>query len=423
MSFKETEVGIIPYEWNVDIIDNIKSDKKNAIAMGPFGSNIKKENFVEDGIPVIRGNNLNNIKLQEKDFVFLTEEKAEKLKASEVNRGDIIITHRGTLGQVSIVPQNSKYDKYIVSQSGMKLTCDNKKVNPLFINYFLNSRMGQYLLLRNKSQVGVPSIASPTTSLKKIPVPLPKIEEQNFIVKILDDLDEKIETNNQINKKLEEMAQAIFKQWFVDFEFPNEDGEPYKSSGGVMVESEMGMIPKEWEVKNLNDTIEIKYGKNLPTKKLIDKGYPVFGGNGVIGFYSEYLYKEPQVLVACRGAASGKVLTSLPYSFITNNSLILENSYKYLTYEYLKQYCLENQFFRYATGSAQPQITIANLATSKILIPSKMILEDYSRIIQPIESKKLMLSVENEKIISVRDLLLSKLMSGEIRVPIDSNKN
>lgn len=230
MSFKETMVGTIPEEWNVDIIDNIKANKKNSIAMGPFGSNIKKENFVESGVPVIRGNNLNGIRLIEEDFVYLTEEKAEKLKASEVNRGDIVITHRGTLGQVSLVPNKSKYEKYIVSQSGMKLTCDREKANSEFINYFLNSRLGQYLLLKNKSQVGVPSIASPTTSLKKVPVPLPSLQEQNAISKVLSDIDNKIEINNKINKNLEEMAQAIFKQWFIDFEFPCVP-ENYKFSG------------------------------------------------------------------------------------------------------------------------------------------------------------------------------------------------
>ncbi|MCS4585906.1 hypothetical protein FZ990_10100 [Clostridium perfringens] len=98
--------------------------------------------------------------------------------------------------------------------------------------------------------------------INNIKIPLPSLGEQKAIAKILSDLDEKIEINNKINKNLEEMAQAIFKQWFVDFEFPNEEGKPYKSSGGEMVESELGMIPKGWKIKNITelvDSISIKH--------------------------------------------------------------------------------------------------------------------------------------------------------------------
>ena len=96
---------------------------------------------------------------------------------------------------------------------------------------------------------------------------IPEIDEQKAIAKILSDLDEKIEINNKINKKLEEMAQAIFKQWFVDFEFPNEDGKPYKSSGGEMVESELGIIPKGWKVGSIYEVANVIYGAPFSSKK------------------------------------------------------------------------------------------------------------------------------------------------------------
>lgn len=126
------------FEWKIKKVDEIKADISNAIAMGPFGSNIKTENFVARGVPVIRGINLSKGKLYEEEYVYITEEKADELKSSNAFPGDLVFTHRGTLGQVGIIPFNSKYRRYVVSQSQMKLTCNTKQVNPLFVYYFLS---------------------------------------------------------------------------------------------------------------------------------------------------------------------------------------------------------------------------------------------------------------------------------------------
>jgi type I restriction enzyme S subunit len=290
----------------------------------------------------------------------------------------------------------------------------NENSDIRYIKYFLNkSDLSGYITGSAQPKLN-------KANLNSIRMVLPPFEEQKAIAHILSTLDDKIEVNNQINKTLENMAQTIFKQWFVDFEFPNEDGEPYKSSGGEMIESELGMIPKGWEVVKLNSVVDICYGKNLPTKNLLSDGYPVFGGNGQIGFYSEYLYEKSQVLIACRGAASGKVIISLPYSFVTNNSLVLEQNGMSVTHEYLKQFCLENEFYNYATGSAQPQITIANLANANILIPQRDLMNMFSLIRNSIDHEVLSLFNENNKLVAIRDALLPKLMSGELRVSLDA---
>lgn len=120
----------------------------------------------------------------------------------------------------------------------------------------------------------------------------------------------------------------MFKHWFVDFEFPDENGNPYKSSGGEMIDSELGEMPLSWKVHKLNDIFKINYGKNLPTKKILNTGYPVFGGNGIIGYYSSYMYENPKILISCRGAASGKIHISKEKSFVTNNSIVLNEKQK-----------------------------------------------------------------------------------------------
>lgn len=455
MSFKKTELGIIPEEWGIEVIDNIKADEKNAIAMGPFGSNIKKENFVASGIPVLRGNNLKKHILCEDEFIYLTEEKAQKLKASEVKRGDIVITHRGTLGQVSFVPFNSKYDRYIVSQSGMKLTCNQKKVDPMFINYFLNSRIGQYLLLRNKSQVGVPSIASPTTSLKKIPVPVPKLEEQKSIANILSTLDEKIETNNQINKKLEEMSQAIFKQWFVDFEFPNEDGEPYKSSGGEMIESELGMIPIDWKVVTLEEIVDTFNGYSYKGKELSEsdnamitiKNFDRNGGYKIDGLKeivisdkvkSHHFVEVNDIIVAHTDLTQGAEIIGNPIMVFSKGnykklimsmdtvkvkSKINEISNE-LLYFILKDYRFKKYALGYVNGTTVLHLSKSTIPQYKIAMPKdKGIMNQLGNNLSSIIKKISSNFKENEKLLSLREVLLPKLMSGEIRVPLECNEN
>jgi type I restriction enzyme, S subunit len=159
-------------------------DVAENFAMGPFGSNIKAENFRESGVPVIRGTNLNFYRYVGGDFVFLSEDKADQLLSSNWFPGDLVFTHRGTIGQVGIVPEG-KYPRYVVSQSGMKLSVKKNCLNNQFLFYFFKSSVGQYELLKNESQVGVPSISSPLTSLKSVNILCPSLPEQRAIASVL----------------------------------------------------------------------------------------------------------------------------------------------------------------------------------------------------------------------------------------------
>ena len=132
------------------------------IAMGPFGSNIKVECFVDNGIPVLNGSNLDGITLKDGSFRYITEEKAESLKRANAHRGDIVITHRGTLGQIVYIPRNSEYDRYVISQSQFRIRC-NEKVLQEYLVYYFHTPIGQAKLLSNASQVGVPALARPST--------------------------------------------------------------------------------------------------------------------------------------------------------------------------------------------------------------------------------------------------------------------
>ena len=159
----DSELGEIPEGWSVSPLAEICS----RIAMGPFGSDIKTNNFVESGVPIVRGANLRDGFVDDK-FVFLTESKADDLKNANAFPGDIVVTHRGTLGQVGLIPFSSRFPRYVVSQSQMLLTIDHRRSLARYVYMYLRSPIGQHALLANTSQTGVPAIARPTTSVKAI---------------------------------------------------------------------------------------------------------------------------------------------------------------------------------------------------------------------------------------------------------------
>ena len=188
------------------------SELINEIAIGPFGSNIKVECFVDDGVPVLNGSNLEGFELGEKSFRYVTEEKADSLGRANVHKGDIIITHRGTLGQIVYIPETAKYNRYIISQSQFRIRC-NEKVLPEYLVYYFHTPIGQHKLFSNASQVGVPALARPSSTFQKIEVDLPDLEIQRQVVKNIKSLQNKIALNNKINDNLEQQALELFSNY------------------------------------------------------------------------------------------------------------------------------------------------------------------------------------------------------------------
>ena len=176
-------------------------DLISEISMGPFGSNIKVECFVDDGIPVLNGSNLTGFVMNDNSFRYVTEEKAASLGKANAYRGDVVITHRGTLGQIVFIPSNSKYDRYVISQSQFRVRC-NEKIMPEYLVYYFHTEYGQYKLLSNASQVGVPALARASTTFQTLEIDIPEISEQKKIVDILETVRRKIELNTEINNNL-----------------------------------------------------------------------------------------------------------------------------------------------------------------------------------------------------------------------------
>ena len=203
--FTESELGEIPAEWSVQTIEYLAEK----VAMGPFGSNIKVDTFVDSGVPIISGNHLRGLYLDDLDYNFITEEHAHRLSNSLVHHGDIIFTHAGNIGQVALIPDDCEYPVYVISQRQFYLRCDKSKAVPEYINYFFHSREGQGKLLANASQTGVPSIARPSSHLKGIAVVLPPIEVQREWLSTVRPMFQALSGNRRENKRLSTLRDSL----------------------------------------------------------------------------------------------------------------------------------------------------------------------------------------------------------------------
>lgn len=389
------------------------------ISMGPFGSDVKKEYYVDSGIPILNGSNLQGYKLQEQSFGYLTLEKADSLKKSNASRGDIIVTHRGTLGQIVYIPDDSKYERYVISQSQFRFRCKKELVNVPYLVYFFHTPIGQNKILANASQVGVPALARASTTFRKIEISLPPLETQTCIASILSSLDSKIETNNKINAKLEEMAQALFKSWFVDF-------EPFKD--GKFVESELGMIPEGWRVYGFRDFL------SASTERTGNEGIPEFSvtNTGIHpreGKFNKSLSKSSAKNKILRKGnlvfgMSREILNwgvmkeevggvSSAYNIYVVDEKVVPTVYLELFISHNIGYF--NDLIKPATREGQG-LDKAALFSKYIYVPTLSIYGDFLKKYLPIVSQIGLLEKENLRLSQLRDTLLPKLMNGEIEI-------
>lgn len=391
-------------EWKHYKMDELIEE----ISMGPFGSDVKKEFYVDNGVPILNGSNLQGFKLKEDSFGYLTKEKADSLKKCNAHRGDIIVTHRGTLGQIVYVPVNSKYDRYVISQSQFRFRCKADLVDVQYLVYYFHTREGQYKILANASQVGVPALARATSTFRLIDIKLPPLDDQRRIASILSSLDRKIELNNKINADLEEMAQAIFKNWFVDF-------EPFKD--GKFVDSELGMIPEGWKVGRLGELCNFKRGKNLLTKNAIDEGVPVVAGGLEPSCYHNVANTgAPVITVSGSGANAGFMrMYHVPVWASDCSFIDISCENFYFVYCFLK---VNSKLLKHAqTGAVQPHVKPSDIHDFELVIPDKESIYDFQDKVKPFFDRIASLQKESSRLSLLRLSLLPRLMSGELEVP------
>ena len=377
----------------------------NEVKLGGFcditmGQSPKSQfcNSVGEGQPLLNGPTEFGFTFP-KAIQFTTDAK----KQSE--KGDLLFCVRGsTTGRMNWADKN-----YAIGR-GLAAIChkNGKEYNP-FVKGLIEFKLKE--ILNSATGSTFPNVGKEL--LNKLSVKVPPLSQQKVIAYILSTLDGKIEVNNQINKTLEKMAQAIFKQWFVDFEFPNEDGEPYRSSGGEMVESELGLIPKGWKVGILGDLIQITSGKRPSSRS--DKNesnfiFPLVGASSVMGFSEEYNFCEA-VLVIGRVGTHGIVQRFDRKIWASDNTLVIKSK----MYEYVYQILNFIDYSALNRGSTQPLITQTDIKNYSILVPSLSVLNSFQNTVGTLFKSVINNQNENEILKNIRDEFLPKLMSGEIK--------
>ena len=389
------------------------------ISMGPFGSDIKIENFVSNGVPVLNGSNLMGIKLVDKGFKYVTTEKAKTFRKAIAKRGDIVITHRGTLGQISYIPEESKYDEYVISQSQFRVALDKSLVDSAYLVYYFHTSEGQRRLLANKCHVGVPALAQATTNFRLIEIPLPTLSTQQKIAFILSSLDSKIELNNRINAELEAMAKTLYDYWFVQFDFPDANGKPYKSSGGAMVWNDelKREIPEEWSSVVIENLLSKDFdSKKIPASEYLHDGkYPIVDqSTDFIAGYTNDLsliinVTNPRIVFGDHT----RIVKFINFDFARGadgTQVVLSNNNRmpqHLFYHTILKIDLSN--YGYARH-------YKFLKERRIILPVENISKKFETKVEVFYNLIQQNRLQNKQLSSIRDWLLPMLMNGQVSV-------
>ena len=336
--------------------------------------------------------------------------------------GDILIPTVGTIGIVSMMREN----KGCIAQNIVALRT-NEKAHNLYLYYFLRSEYVKQELL-NLNIGGVqPSIKVP--HLLNLEISLPGLEEQRKIAGILGAIDDKIENNRRINDNLEQQAQALYKQWFVDFEFPNEEGKPYKSSGGKMADSELGQIPEGWRVGDIYKYVNVVYGAPYKSALFNERkdGNPLIRIRDLKTFSPQYCTQE--ILPNTEYVNAGDVVAGMDAEFVPclwmgEKGVLNQRCCKFVG----KQDSISNYYVMflvkpelefvqsYKTGTTVSHLGKADIDKFVVVQPPFAVIEKFSKIADALLNNKIKLAKENITLATLRDTLLPKLMNGEVKI-------
>ena len=382
-----------------------------------MGQSPKSEYYSDfNGTPFLQGNRtFNNL------YPTIDTYTTKITKTAEKN--DILFSVRAPVGEINIAPFE------LCIGRGLSAIRSKNKDNK-FLHYLLIYKLKD---IHSKS-TGIIFKSINNSTLENLEIKIPNEKFQKFIGTLLRNIDNKVELNHKIIANLEELSQTLFKRWFVDFEFPDEDGNPYKSSGGEMIDSELGDIPNRWKIGTLSDIAEIVMGQSPKSNTYNNEqvGLPLL--NGASDF------KNKNIQPAKYTSMPKKIGHNLDYVFGVRATIglvtELDNDYAIgrgagicksnkETREFI--YEVLNRAFKYferiGSGSVYINISSKDLKQFKLIIPSKQALMEYHYHLEPIFSEIRNLKKQVKLLINMRDSLLPKLMSGEIKIPDDIEVN
>ena len=403
MEWKEVDIE----QTSIEIID------------GDRGKNYPKNNELTNSgyCLFLSAANVTKNGLQFSNNSFITKEKDALLRKGKLMPQDIVLTTRGTVGNVGFYGDDVPYSNMRIN-SGMVIIRPGEDFDTMFLYLYLRSCYFRAQITQFQSGSAQPQL--PISTLQKMKVIKPDIAAQRRIASILSSLDRKIELNNKLNADLEEMAQAIFKNWFVDF-------EPFKD--GKFVDSELGMIPEGWKVGTLADIAEITMGQSPAGNSLNEnrEGMIFYQGSSDFGFRFPSIRvftTEPKRLAVANSvlfsvrAPVGDINVAKEECCIGRGVASIKSKYGHDSYLFYTMKSLHKLFDSFdGEGTVFGSINKKTLSAIQILLPSDGIVEQFNNIASSFDDRIRSLSDENSRLSLLRDTLLPRLMSGELEVP------
>lgn len=408
---------------------------KNVI-LGDYVSSIKgyvfksKDMSRSNHVPVIKVSNFKDYDISLEGVEKLPVDFLKIYKKFLLSEGDILISTVGSwpsnpksvVGKV--VKINFAEPATLLNQNIVKITSSSDALDNRFLFWLLkNNDFKDYIISNAQGSANQASITlkSIQNYKFKLPILLLQIEIANF----LDSIQKKIELNNQIISTLEELASTLFKRWFVDFEFPDENGNPYKSSGGKMIDSELGEIPVGWRKDVIGNVMENFDRKRVPVSKMErvkrTGKFPYYGAASLMDYIDDFLFDGTYLLLGEDGTVindeGGPVLQYVCGKFWVNNHAHVLRGRDFISTEWLYLWFMQTKVSSIITGAVQPKISQKNMNGLNVVVPDREVLKKFDNISKPLFQKRINILKEKDTLESVRDLLLSKLLSGEIEIP------
>ena len=392
------------------------------IITGPFGSSLHQYEYVSFGIPVIMPQDIGNRNLSYEKIAYITQEKANELSRYLVDTNDIVYARRGDIEKHAFITDN---DKGAICGTGcLRVRIMDKNVNPLFLSFYLNKPETKKWISLHAVGSNMPNIN--TEILSKVPIVLPDKKEQDSIASFLDSIDNKISNNNDICSDLEGMAKLLYNYWFVQFDFPDENGKPYKSSGGKMVWNEelKREIPDGWNLTTIGDITICHDSERVPVaskdRETMKGNIPYYGATGIMGYVNSHIFDGDYVLMA----EDGSIMDDKGYpilqrisgkTWVNNHAHVLEPIKGYSCKMLLMMF-KDIPVRLIKTGSIQMKINQDNMNAYKLIDIPETIKMKAQAILDRIDEQQLALQQENQELASLRDFLLPMLMNGQVTV-------
>jgi type I restriction enzyme S subunit len=414
----------LPHGWQLTTVDDIKATERSSCVAGPFGSNISSKYFVASGVPVIRGGNLRDdlTRFVADEFVFVSEQQATNYKAQHVRAGDLVFTCWGTIGQVGLIPKDGPFEEYIISNKQLKLRPSLTVSDPEYLfYYFAGPKMVQHVLSKAIG-AAVPGIN--LGILKELPVVLPPLPIQRRIAGVLSAYDQLAENSLRRIKALDATARAIYREWFVNFRCPGHNQHQRRSS-------DRGEIPHGWSVVKLGDIAE-ELRRNVPKGEL-DDPTPYVGLEHIprrslaldawetateLGS-NKLAFKRGEVLFGKIRPYFHKVSVA-PFDGVCSADTIVIRARRPEHYAIVVACVSSDPFVAEASatanGAKMPRANWDVLSKFPVAIPTGKAAEMFSSLVSNILEEQRTLVFQAHNLRRTRDLLLPRLLSGQIEV-------